>query len=46
MTLQFPELPEQIIPAINDDVENFILDTEIVAFEPSTNKFLPFQNLQ
>jgi DNA ligase-1 len=46
MTMQFPELPEQIIPAINDDVENFILDTEIVAFEPSTNKFLPFQSLQ
>lgn len=42
MTLQFPELPEQIIPAINDDVENFIIDTEIVAFEPLTNKFLPF----
>jgi hypothetical protein len=45
MTLQFPELPGQIIPAINDGVQNFILDTEIVAFNTETNKYMPFQIL-
>jgi len=43
VTNQFKE----IIPLVEKHVnaKNFIIDTEIVGYDPKTNKYLPFQNI-
>lgn len=45
LTIQFPELADQIRSLIRPDVQNFIIDTELVAIDEATNKYLPFQIL-
>ena len=43
VTKQFQEL----IPVINKHIKanNYIIDTEVVGYNPKTNKYLPFQNI-
>eukprot|EP01133_Synstelium_polycarpum_P012303 gene12303-14429_t len=44
-TQKYPDIIANIPKFINDNVTNFILDCEAVAFDVATNKILPFQVL-
>ncbi|KIY71586.1 ATP-dependent DNA ligase [Cylindrobasidium torrendii FP15055 ss-10] len=45
MSKKYPDLVQQLPKCIKDDVKSFVLDTEAVAFDHSTGKILPFQEL-
>lgn len=46
MTQKYPDLIEQIIPEASLDFNcSFVIDSEVVAFDPNTKKLLPFQIL-
>jgi DNA ligase-1 len=42
LTNQFPELAEKIKAAVLPQVSSFIVDSELVAFDKQTKKYLPF----
>ena len=42
MTVQFPELAAKISKAVLPHVKSFIVDSELVAYDQETRKYLPF----
>ncbi|KAF9044554.1 ATP-dependent DNA ligase [Hymenopellis radicata] len=45
MSKKYPDLVEQLPKCIKDTTKSFVLDTEAVAFDHTTGKILPFQEL-
>lgn len=45
MTDTYPDIVEFVLTSTSPDVKNFIIDSEIVAIHPETQKILPFQTL-
>jgi DNA ligase-1 len=45
MTEQYPDIVEFVLESTKDDVSSFIIDSEIVAINPVTQRILPFQKL-
>eukprot|EP01012_Entosiphon_sulcatum_P047072 TRINITY_DN636_c0_g1_i1.p1 TRINITY_DN636_c0_g1~~TRINITY_DN636_c0_g1_i1.p1 ORF type:complete len:708 (+),score=105.73 TRINITY_DN636_c0_g1_i1:1073-3196(+) len=45
-TSKYPDIIQMLPTAIGSVVQSFILDSEVVAFDPKENKILPFQQLQ
>ena len=45
MTHTYPDVVEFIKESVVEDIQSFILDSELVAFDPQTNKILNFQVL-
>ena len=45
MTGMYPDVVEFVRNNVPAGIENFILDSEIVAYDPQQEKILPFQNL-
>ncbi|KAJ3820242.1 ATP-dependent DNA ligase [Lentinula raphanica] len=45
MSKKYPDLVEQLPKCIKETTESFVLDAEAVAFDRSTNKLMPFQEL-
>jgi len=42
LTPAYPDVVEFLQNFVPKDIKNFILDTELVAFDPKANKILPF----
>ncbi|KAF8832322.1 hypothetical protein HHX47_DHR1001378 [Lentinula edodes] len=45
MSKKYPDLVEQLPKCIRESTKSFVLDAEAVAFDRSTNKLMPFQEL-
>ena len=45
MTETYPDIVEFVLTSTSPDVKNFIIDSEIVAIHPETQRILPFQTL-
>eukprot|EP00828_Plagiopyla_frontata_P015454 TRINITY_DN2005_c0_g1_i1.p1 TRINITY_DN2005_c0_g1~~TRINITY_DN2005_c0_g1_i1.p1 ORF type:complete len:574 (-),score=59.38 TRINITY_DN2005_c0_g1_i1:74-1795(-) len=45
LTEQYPDIIDFLVSNVSQDVDSFILDSEIVAIDVNTNKILPFQIL-
>jgi len=45
LTEQYPDIVDFILSGAKEDVKSFIIDSEIVAINPVTQKILPFQKL-
>jgi len=42
MTGQYPDIVEFVIKSARNDVDNYILDSELVAFDHVNQRILPF----
>jgi len=45
MTQTYPDIVEFVLTSTNPEVKNFIIDSEIVAINTTTQRILPFQTL-
>jgi DNA ligase-1 len=42
MTNQYPDIVDFIIKSVKEDTNDFIIDSELVAYDTVNNKILPF----
>lgn len=45
MTVAYPDVTEFLVEHVPETVKNFIIDAELVAYDPINKKILPFQLL-
>jgi DNA ligase 1 len=45
MTVAYPDVTQFLSEHVSASVQNFIMDAELVAYDPKNDKILPFQLL-